>query len=243
MDNPEHAAGQHPPAHPVRRHLPWRHWAVAAAAILAATLAWRFTPLAQVVTPQNVIAWTHRLAEHWWAPLVLMLAYTPASVVMFPRPLITLALVVAFGPWHGFAYSMTGILLAALAAYAVGRMMDAGRVRRMTGDRLYRLAGVLRERGLVTMTALRLVPLAPFAVESMFAGAVRIRVWHYLAGTFLGLSPGVLTATVFGDQLEAAVNDPSRLNYPLIAAVLLILLAGTFAVRRWFARLEREHCD
>jgi uncharacterized membrane protein YdjX (TVP38/TMEM64 family) len=237
------ASPQHPDAGHIRHRLPWRHWVIAGVVILAAALAWRFTPLAEVVTPQKVLDWTHRLADYWWAPLVLMLAYTPASIVMFPRPLITLALVVAFGPWHGFAYSMTGILLAALVAYLIGRMMDSERVRRMTGDRLYRIAGVLRQRGLVTMTALRLVPLAPFAVESLFAGAIRIRLWHYVAGTFLGLSPGVLTATVFGDQLEAAVNDPSRLNYPLIAAVLLILLAGTYAVRRWLHRLEREHCN
>ena len=227
-------------ARPVRR-LPWKKWLGAAIAILALTLAWRFTPLAYVLTPEKVIAWTKGLAGHWWAPAVLMLAYTPAMVVMFPRPLITLALVVAFGPWHGFFYAMSGILLAATLAYAAGRRIDSERVRRMTGDRLYRLAGPLRARGLLAMTAVRLVPLAPFAVESLFAGAIRIRIAHFLGGTFLGLSPGVLTATVFGDQLEAAVGDASRINYALIGAVLIVLFAGTLAVRRWFARLEHEH--
>jgi phospholipase D1/2 len=209
--------------------------------LLALALAWRFTPLAGLVTPQKVIDWTHGLTAYWWAPIVLMLVYTPASVVMFPRPLITLAVVVAFGPWRGFAYSMTGILLAALVAYAAGRMLHPERVHRMTGDRLYRLADVLRARGLLAMTALRLVPLAPFAVESAFAGAIRMRLWHFVGGTFLGLAPGVLTATVFGDQIEVAVTDPSRINYALIAAVAGVLLIATFYVRRWFARLEREH--
>jgi phospholipase D1/2 len=229
--------------HPPQPRLPWPKWLAAGAVILALTLAWRLTPLAHVLTPEKVIAWTKALADYWWAPAVLMLAYTPASLVMFPRPLITLALVVAFGPWHGFFYAMGGILLAALVAYAAGRALDSERVRGITGDRLYRLAEVLRARGLLAVTAIRLVPLAPFAVESLFAGAIRIRVAHFLGGTFLGLSPGVLTATVFGDQLEAAVGDASRLNYALIGAVLVVLLAGTFAVRHWFARLEREHAS
>jgi uncharacterized membrane protein YdjX (TVP38/TMEM64 family) len=234
-DPPADQARHRPP-----RRLPWLHWLAGAAVLLALALAWRFTPIADVVTPQKVIEWTDALAAYWWAPALLMLAYTPASVVMFPRPLITLAVVVAFGPWRGFAYAMAGILLAALVAYVAGRMLDPQRVRRMTGDRLYRLADALRARGLIAMTALRLVPLAPFAVESAFAGAVRIRLWHFMAGTFLGLAPGVLTATVFGDQLKVAVADPSRINYPLIAVVIGVLLIATVYVRRWLVKLEGE---
>ena len=48
----------------------------------------------------------HRLGqafgEQWWAPWLLMASYTPACLVMFPRPLITLAAVIAFGPVWGF---------------------------------------------------------------------------------------------------------------------------------------------
>lgn len=222
------------------RVLPWKRLTAGALALLAMALAWRFTPLAQAVTPGDVIDWAHRLAQHWWAPLALMLAYTPASVVMFPRPLITLATVVAFGPWLGFLYSMAGILLAALLAYIAGRRLNRDAMRRIAGERLNRLSHALRRRGLAAMVAVRLVPLAPFVVESVFAGAIRIKPAHYVAGTFLGMLPGVLTATVFGDQLEAAVRDPSGVNYWLIAVVVGALLAGTLAVRRWFKRLEQD---
>ena len=34
-------------------------------------------------------------------------------LTLFPRALITLFGVIAFGPWLGFAYAMSGILLAA----------------------------------------------------------------------------------------------------------------------------------
>ena len=228
------------PLQPAGR-FPWMRWAIAAAPILALAMAWRLTPLADLLQPQRVLEWTQGLARHWWAPALLILAYTPASVVMFPRPLITLAMVVAFGPWRGFAYAMTGILLAAGAAYLVGRRIRPERVQRMTGERLYRLAAVLRTRGLLAMTAARLVPIAPFAIESLFAGAIRIRVAHFLGGTFLGLAPGVLTATVFGDRLAAAAGDPARIEYALMGLAVLVLGAGTFLVRRWFTRLEREH--
>ena len=62
-----------------------------------------------------MIHWAHSIGEARWAPLVVMAAYTPAAFVMFPRPLITLFAVIAFGPVLDFVYGLVGILRAALA--------------------------------------------------------------------------------------------------------------------------------
>ena len=216
----------------------WKTAGAVAAAVLALTAAWRFTPLADVVTADNVIAWTEAFGSRWWAPWVILAAYTPASVTMFPRPLITLAAVVAFGPWLGFVYSMSGILLAAIAGYYAGHLFDRDAVRRIAGDRLNRLTHALQARGLLAITAVRLVPVAPFAVESIVAGAIRIKLWHLVVGTFLGMLPGTLTTTIFGDQIETALHDPSRINYWLVGGVVAAFALLTFAVHRWFARME-----
>ena len=216
----------------------WKMVGTVAVVVLALTLAWRYTPLAEVVTADNVIAWTEAFATRWWAPLALVSAYTVASVTMFPRPLITLAAVVAFGPWLGFVYSMSGILLAAAAGFYAGRLIDRDAVRRIAGDRLNRLTRVLQSRGLLAITAVRLVPVAPFAVESIVAGAIRMKFWHLLVGTFIGMLPGTLTTTVFGDQIETALHDPSRINYWLVGAVVVGFAILTFAVHKWFARME-----
>jgi uncharacterized membrane protein YdjX (TVP38/TMEM64 family) len=230
---------QFAPGTEVRRTAPfWKSILALAAVLVALTLAWRYTPLSELVTPDAVIEWTHAFAGTWWAPLLILAAYTPASVIMFPRPLITLAAVVAFGPWLGFAYAMGGILLAALAGYYAGQLFDRDTVRRIAGRKLNRLTRALRERGLLAITAVRLVPLAPFVVESIVAGAIRIKVRHLVVGTFLGMLPGVLTATVFGDQLEAALHDPSQINYWLVGGVVALLAVATFLVRRWFVRME-----
>jgi len=60
--------------------------------------------------------------------------------------------------------------------------------------------------------------------------------WHFMLGTFLGMLPGVLAATVFGDQLEAALRDPARINYWVVAGVLIGFAVLTLAVRKWLAR-------
>ena len=221
----------------VRRALPlWSTVAAVALAVAALTAAWRYTPLAAWVNAENVIDWVDSFARTWWAPLAIVLAYTPASVVMFPRPVITLAAVVAFGPWLGFGYAMSGILLAALAGYVVGQHAGRDMLRRLSGRKLNRLSKALRQRGILAVTAVRLVPIAPFVIESLVAGAVHIRLWHFMLGTFLGMLPGVLTATVFGDQLEAALRDPATINYGLVAGVVIVFAVLTLVVRKWLAR-------
>lgn len=216
--------------------------ALAVAAVIAGLMAmWRYTPLAGLVSAERIIEWAEDFAGRPWAPFALVAAYTPASFVMFPRPLITLAAVVAFGPWLGAAYAITGILLAAIANYLVGRMMNRARVRRIAGERLNRISEVLRRRGLVAMTAVRLVPIAPFPVVGLVAGAIRVRFSHYVLGTLFGMLPGAIVTTVFGDQLQSALRDPSRINYWIIAGVVIVFAAGIYAVRRWFhAQFEKQ---
>jgi phosphatidylserine/phosphatidylglycerophosphate/cardiolipin synthase-like enzyme/uncharacterized membrane protein YdjX (TVP38/TMEM64 family) len=237
----EALVGQFAPAVEVRGRAPiWRIALGVGAVLLAFALAWRFTPLTELVSAQRVIGWAEAFAGYWWAPALIMAAYTPASVVMFPRPLITLASVVTFGPWLGGAYAMSGIVLAAVAAYVVGGLVDRDTVRRIAGKKLNRLSHALAKRGLLAITAVRLVPVAPFVVVSLVAGAIRIRLWHLVVGTFIGMLPGVLAATVFGDQLAAALGDPSRINYALVAGVVAALALLALAVRRWLGTLTGQ---
>ncbi|HUP94119.1 MAG TPA: TVP38/TMEM64 family protein [Burkholderiales bacterium] len=217
---------------------------IAAIALLFAGLAaaWRYTPLSALVTAERIIEWAQGVGNVPWAPLVVMLAYTPACFVMFPRPLITLFAVIAFGPVVGFTYSIIGILGAALATYFAGRALRRDSVRRLTGDKLHEMSEVLRRRGLLAVFAMRIVPVAPFAIEGIVAGAVRIKLWHFALGTVLGMAPGTLMTSVFGDQIQTALADPSRINYWLIAGVVMLFAVLIYFVRRWFVKEHRLSC-
>jgi phosphatidylserine/phosphatidylglycerophosphate/cardiolipin synthase-like enzyme len=214
----------------------WGRLALFALLLAALTALWRYTPLAHVITAENAIAWAKEFAGQPWAPWAVMLAYTPACFVMFPRPLITLAGVVAFGPWLGFFYALFGIVGSALVTYYVGRRMRRDTIRRLAGPRLDRMVDVLKKHGLLAMTLLRLVPIAPFAVEGFVAGAVRLKLWHLAAGTAIGMLPGTLVTTVFGDQLETALAG-GDINWWLVGGCVALLAGGTLMVKRWFSRM------
>ncbi|MGE5639154.1 MAG: VTT domain-containing protein [Clostridia bacterium] len=217
----------------------WGKLAIVAGIVAALIALWRFTPLAHVVTPEMTIAWAREFGSRPWAPLLIMLAYTPACFLMFPRPLITLAGVIAFGPWLGFLYALIGIVVSAVATYYAGRRMRRDTVRRLAGPRLDRMIEVLKKNGLVAMTLLRLVPIAPLAVEGIVAGAVRLRLWHLAVGTAIGMVPGTLAATIFGDQIETALTG-GPVDWWLVGGCAFALAAGLYAVKRWFSRAARK---
>ena len=218
----------------------WGKLAGIVAALLALMALWQFTPLRHVATAEAAIAWAKAFGAQPWAPFALMAAYTPACLVLFPRPLITLAAVIAFGPWLGFFYSLTGICASSAVTWWMGRHMRRDSVRRLAGPRLDRMTEVLKKHGLLAMTLLRLVPLAPFAVESIVAGAIRMKLWHVVVGTAIGLLPGTLTTTVFGDAIETAVTGSGQVNWWVVGGALALLAAGAWAVKRWFTRMERR---
>jgi phosphatidylserine/phosphatidylglycerophosphate/cardiolipin synthase-like enzyme/uncharacterized membrane protein YdjX (TVP38/TMEM64 family) len=211
----------------------WGKIAAFALVCLALTALWKYTPLATFLDSNHVTGWARRAGDYWWMPIVTILAYTPVAFTLFPRPLLTLFAVIAFGPLAGFAYAMLGIELSAWVSFALGKAMDRNTVRRIAGTRLNSILLVLRRRGLLAMTALRLVPLAPFLVEGVVAGAARVKFSDFMIGTALGMLPGTLTSTVFGHQLQVWLQDPSQIDYWLIALVLLVLGIATWLVRRW----------
>lgn len=218
------------------RRPPWHKIALLTLALGALAAAWRYTPLKELITSEHIGAWARAVREIWWAPIALVLAYTPAAVLMIPRPVLTLFAVIAFGVWLGLAYATAGVMAAALATYYAGRVMPEKKVRRLAGEALEPAVKVLRKHGVLAMFALNQVPVPPFAVQGLIAGGIRLNVWHYALGSFLGLAPTLAAWTVFGDQIARALDDPSAVSGWLVALVIVVLAAFTYFVRRWFVR-------
>ena len=202
--------------------------------------AWKFTPLADMAGPRDVIGWFRGFSGSFWAPVAIVFAHLVASIVMFPRPLLTIAAVVAFGMVAGFAYSMIGVLISAAAGWYAGKLFDENRIKRMAGPRLAPMRRMLKKEGLIACTLMRLLPVAPFTVESVVAGALRVKLWHLLAGTFLGMLPGMLGTTILGDQLAAAFTEDREMNRWVIVGAVAAMLALFYFTHRWYKRMEAE---
>ena len=128
------------------------------------------------------------------------------------------------------------MLIAALVTFYAGRLLPKKTLQRLAGDALESVGKLLREHGIVAVFGSNMLPTPPFVVQNMIAGAVKIPLWQFLVGTFLALLPGMLAWSVFGDQINAAMEDTSKVSWWLIGGAVLLLVAFTFLARRFLAK-------
>jgi uncharacterized membrane protein YdjX (TVP38/TMEM64 family) len=194
-----------------------------------------------MVSIEQARAWADELGRlPWWSPIVVVALYPVAAYVMFPRWLITMAGVFAFGAGKAFVYGELGMVLAAIATYLPGRLLARDTVRRLAGPRLARLNALLQRRGMLAVILVRLVPVAPFGVVNLVMGAMRIRVLDFIVGSAIGIVPGMLAATVLSGQLSSALTDPAGINGWLVVSACVVLVALAYGGQRWLRRMDRQ---
>ncbi len=210
--------------------------AVLLVAIAALAAAWRWTPLAHWLDLSVLEGIAERLRESDLAPVLVLGAYVVASAVAIPITLVILATAAVFGPVSAFLYGITGSVLGATATYWLGHALGRDAVRRVAGSRLSRLSRRLARRGLLAVIAVRLVPVAPFTVVNLAAGASHIGLRDFVLGTFFGMLPGMFAISVFSDRVLAALHHPSPLTIATLVAVVLLIAAAAVFLSRWLKR-------
>ncbi|GAB4064713.1 VTT domain-containing protein [Ancylobacter sonchi] len=198
-------------------------------------LAWSYSPFAE---PDRLIQAFARLAEAPWAPLAVIAAFVAGGFIAFPVTLLIVATVAVFDGWAGAVLAGTGAVASALATYAVGRTLGARLVRRFIGPRINRIRRRLANRGVLAVTTVRLVPAAPFSFVNLVAGAVGIPFAEYLAGTVLGLMPGLIVMTALGRQVVDILAAPSLGAVALLVGFLALWIVLSLSFQLLVNRLR-----
>ena len=198
----------------------------------ALALAWRFTPLGEGLAFDRLIAFGAGLRDHPWAPLGIALAFIGGGLVAFPLLVLIAATALVFGPILGPLYALAGALLSAALTFAIGRKLGRETVRKLAGKRVNDLSRRLARRGLIAVAVVRLLPIAPFSVVNVVAGASHIRWSDFLLGTLIGLLPGVATMSFFVDRAVAAIRHPGIVTFVLLAAAVALIVGLAFTLRR-----------
>ena len=125
-------------------------------------------------------------------------------------------------------------------SYGVGLLLGREAVQRLGGERVNKLSERLARHGLLAVIAVRVVPVAPFAIVNMVAGASRISLRDMLLGTALGMAPGLLVMVFFVDQIVAALKTPGPLTLALFASAVVLIGAALWGLQRWLKHAEQH---
>lgn len=216
---------------PARRHL----YAIGSilAAIAALAAAWHWSPLRDLVDVPMLVSVASEFEQRPGAPLLVLGIFVAGGLLSFPLSVLIIASVLVFGPWQGFLYALAGALLSGIITYSIGHLLGRKAVRRLAGRKLRELDKRLARRGLLTIIIIRIVPLAPFTVINLVAGASRIRLRDFMLGSTIGLLPGLIAISVFTDQVAATIRKPDLPAFAILATVLAVIVAGGWAFWHW----------
>jgi uncharacterized membrane protein YdjX (TVP38/TMEM64 family) len=164
--------------------------------------------------------------------LIIVATYVAASLILFPRPVLTLAFVGIFGPWRTAVYGLTGLLIAAGMAFWFGATYGPPRSQGSQRHGFHAIAAKLKRGGVLSVVAIRMLPVAPFTVVNIFVGALGIRFSDFIIGTFIGLLPGTLTTVVVGDRIWAALQHTRWIDVGLAVGLSAAGIIASIILRR-----------
>jgi phospholipase D1/2 len=176
----------------------------------------------------------------WQTPLLVVGVFLLGSTLMVPVTLMIVAAAATLGLAAGLIYAALGTLVSAAALYGVGSWLGTGLVQRLTGGRLSKIRNIIRRRGVLAVAAVRVLPIAPFSLVNLAAGAVSVGLWRFLAGTVLGMAPGFLLLSALGDQLYRLLTEPSLAALAVVSGLILLWGAAVLVIRRWARREARQ---
>jgi uncharacterized membrane protein YdjX (TVP38/TMEM64 family) len=110
----------------------------------------------------------------------------------------------------------------------------------MAGQRVNDLSRRLAKRGLIAVAFVRMLPIAPFSVVNVVAGASHIRWSDFLLGTIIGLLPGVTAISFFVDRAVAVIREPGMVTFALLALAAAVIVGLAWLLRR---RLRSKTAD
>nr|WP_299245961.1 TVP38/TMEM64 family protein [uncultured Halomonas sp.] len=205
-------------------------------------LLWQWLAMHDVLSAERLYGFIDYASAWRDSPLAVLVVtgvYVLASLVMFPLSILVAVTGLLFGPWWGFGYSLAGSLATSVVTFWLGHRLGRDALLRYGGQRLNKVARLLAGRGVRTMTLINLLPLAPFTLTNMLAGAFHLKFRDYMLGSLIGIIPGLIGVSLLGSQLGSlfTAENRSELLYALGGIVLaVIVLTG---LKRYSTRKQR----
>lgn len=209
--------------------------------LVLATLmvAWQDPVWQQHLSPEALSQRGAALLAQPLGPVAVIAGYV--LLVLMAVPVLALISVgsLVFGPWTGMVYSLLGMVIGATVAYGFGRYTGAQSMDRFSQGRLGLLSQHLHQRGVLTVALMRFMPVAPFMVVNLTAGALRVKLRDFVLGSFIGLLPGTVVISLFLEQLRAAWQKPDAGTYALVAVWAVLTVAALWWLRRYLMKRPR----
>jgi uncharacterized membrane protein YdjX (TVP38/TMEM64 family) len=158
------------------------------------------------------------------------------AVIWYPAEILDTAAGYVYGFGVALPLVMAVWVASGLAAYYIGRHAARPVLYKLAGEeRFLRLERLIHRGGASFLLACRLVPIVPFSLTGLVAGATHVPVWRFTWTTAVGYLPITAYFIYLGSKLESfSIDDP------IVWIGALALLIGILCVRFVVPRDEQR---
>lgn len=158
--------------------------------------------------------------------LTLLVLAMLHSIVFYPAEILDAAAGFVWGFWLGLLLVMIGWMLNAWLSWLIGRHAGHPLLYRLVGhDRFVALETAIERGGVFLLLTMRLIPIVPFSLFTIVAGATRVPLWRLLWTTAVGYLPLTALFVYLGTQLEELSPTNPILIGGGVALVLIVYTA------------------
>jgi uncharacterized membrane protein YdjX (TVP38/TMEM64 family) len=162
-------------------------------------------------------------------PVFLLAAFLVAGLLFLSVWLVILQTGLLLDPPLSFVVALAGSLLSATTFFLLGRFVIGTFVAKRASNRMLR---AVQGAGLEHIIALRIMPVLPFTLINLSAGAFGVPFRTFFLGTALGMAPGILAVTLLGDRAVAVFKDPTPQSVGMLVGAALLFVVVTQGLRK-----------
>jgi phospholipase D1/2 len=177
------------------------------------------------------------------AMLAMLACFVVGGLVVFPVNLLIAVAIVVFGPLIGVPIALAGSLASAAVLHQIGCSFPEHAWTRIANAHVERLRAHVAQHGVLAVAIVRVLPIAPYSIVSLAGGVAGIARAPFLAGTALGMTPGILLYAVFADRAREVIANPRPLSWAMLSFAVVLIVAVAFLLRLYRNRGARKNSD
>ena len=154
-------------------------------------MVWLYTPLSSYADTENLTRLLGSLRQNPFAVIWIAVLYIIAAVLFFPVTVLSGAVILLYGGILGFVYATIGAVVGACVGYLIGHWIGLDKLKNNL-PHVDKTVNAVKESGVIGMTVIRMIPIAPFSIVNRVIGAITVPLSSFILGTILGMAPGKL---------------------------------------------------
>ena len=207
-------------------------------------LSWRYLIESGFITTSRIEKLLTHVAQIKHAPWLfpaILLSYLLLLTVMFPLTILVVVTGFLFSPWWALFYATVATLCSSALSYWIGHVLGRSTIEKHSSHYLRVVSRFMQENSVHSMVVINLLPIAPFTMTNMMAGAFQLKFSRYMIGSAIGIIPGLIVVTLLGGQLNKIVSATDNQQFWGELVIAVTLISVLMAIIRWVKK--KEHVD